>query len=89
MNTYGKTWHTDLDKNLPLGVPQLVTGITADDQNNPKLVSDRDSRFGVSRAEKQRMRADIVAPTIDAGADAWRTGEVIQVEDPTVRAHKH
>ncbi|WP_338485739.1 OBAP family protein [Pseudomonas trivialis] len=33
VHTYGKTWHTwhtDLDKRLPLGVPQLMMGFTAE-----------------------------------------------------------
>lgn len=32
VNTYGKTWHTDQDKKLPLGMPQLMMGFTADGQ---------------------------------------------------------
>src|SRR3954463_13145674 len=41
VNTYGKTWHTwhtDLDKALPLGVPQLMMGFTADGQVDPAMV---------------------------------------------------
>jgi len=33
VNTYGKTWHTwhtDRDKTLPLGIPALMMGFTAD-----------------------------------------------------------
>ena len=92
VNTYGKTWHTwhtDLNKELPLGVPQLMMGFTADGQADPKMVSERDSRFGVNSLEKKKARADIPAPKIDPGADAWNKGNVIQIEDPTGRSHLH
>lgn len=92
VNTYGKTWHTwhtDLNKDLPLGVPQLMMGFTADGQANPKMVSDRDNRFGIQSAEKKKERADIPAPKIDPGADAWSKGNVIQIEDPTGTRHSH
>jgi len=39
IHTYGKTWHTwhtDLDKDLPRGVPQLMMGFTADGQADPR-----------------------------------------------------
>jgi hypothetical protein len=88
--TYGKTWHTwhtDLDKTLPLGVPQLMMGFTADGQADPRMVADRDKRFGVSSAEHKQERADIVAPTPDPAADAWRHGKVIQISDPTGKHH--
>lgn len=43
-HTYGKTWHTwhtDLDKTLPLGVFQLMVGFTRDGQIDPGLVPER------------------------------------------------
>lgn len=92
VNTYGKTWHTwhtDQNKDLPLGVPQLMMGFTADGQANPALVQQRDSRFGVNSANTRAARADIPTPPIDPGADAWRKGKVIQIEDPTGRVHAH
>ena len=92
VHTYGKTWHTwhtDLNKDLPLGVPQLMMGFTADGQVDQKLVSERDKRFGINSAEKRKSRADIPAPTIEPGADAWRKGDVIQIEDPTGTPHSH
>jgi len=92
VHTYGKTWHTwhtDLNKDLPLGVPQLMMGFTADGQVDQKLVSERDQRFGINSAEKSKSRADIPAPAIDPGADAWRKGDVIQIEDPTGTPHSH
>ena len=92
VNTYGKTWHTwhtDLDKQLPLGVPQLMMGFTGDGQVDPALVRERDKRFGIDSAEKKRQRADIPTPQIDPGADAWSTGQVIQIQDPTGSRHAH
>ena len=82
VRTYGKTWHTwhtDLDKDLPYGVPQLMMGFTADGQAKPELVEERDRALGVSSAAKQEARADISAPPILPGADAWQGGKVMQV----------
>jgi hypothetical protein len=90
IHTYGKTfhtWHTDLDKQLPVGVPQLMMGFTADGQADPAMVQARDRRFGVDTAEKKRNRADIAAPAIDPQADAWQHGKTIQIEDPTGSPH--
>lgn len=92
VHTYGKTWHTwhtDLDKRLPLGVPQLMMGFTADGQADPRMVSQRDQRMGIDSAEKKKTRVDIVAPPIAPGADAWQQGNVIQITDPAVAPHHH
>ena len=91
VNTYGKTWHTwhtDLDKQLPLGVPQLMMGFTADGQIDPALVSQRDKRLGISSAEEKLNRADIPAPAVNPAADAWQRGNVVQLADPTGQQHK-
>ncbi|CAK8738618.1 hypothetical protein SODG_002221 [Sodalis praecaptivus] len=50
VNTYGKTWHTwhtDRNNTLPLSIPALMMGFTADGQVDPQLLADRDRRFGV------------------------------------------
>lgn len=55
VGTYGKTWHTwhtDQQKTLPLGVPQLMMGFTADGQIEPGRVAERDKRFGVDSEAK-------------------------------------
>lgn len=60
IHTYGKTWHTwhtDLNKDLPLGVPQLMMGFTADGQIEQRLVIDRDRRLGVDSTQKKKARA--------------------------------
>ena len=85
IHTYGKTWHTwhtDSGDRLPLGVPQLMMGFTADGQSDPSLVRSRDERFGIDSDAKRADRADIDVPAIDAGADAWQHGATIQITDP-------
>ena len=86
VSTYGKTWHTwhtDLHKGLPTGVPQLMMGFTADGQAEPAMISARDQRFGIDTADLKRDRAEISPPAIANGADAWQSGRVVQLEDPT------
>jgi hypothetical protein len=92
VGTYGKTWHTwhtDLQKTLPLGVPQLMMGFTADGQADEQMVSQRDGRFDVSSEENRKERADIAAPPIAPGADAWQKGVTLQLSDPTGTEHSH
>jgi hypothetical protein len=87
VGTYGKTfhtWHTDMQRELPVGVPQIMMGFTADKQIDPRLVAERDSRFGVSSEKRRAARADIETPAILPGPDAWQTGKVVQIADPTV-----
>jgi hypothetical protein len=83
IGTYGKTWHTwqvDRGDKLPLGIPQLMMGFTADGQVNPKLLSDRDKGYGVDSTDKRENRADIASPAILQGADAWQQGQAVQLE---------
>lgn len=90
VGTYGKTWHTwhtDQGKNLPLGMPQLMMGFTADGQHDPAMVAARDRRIGVDSAARRKAREDIAAPAIDPGADAWQKGKVVQIPDPTGGHH--
>jgi hypothetical protein len=86
VHTYGKTWHTwhtNHGDALPMGVPQLMMGFTADGQAYAALVAERDRRFGIDSGEKRRGREDIQAPAVDPGADAWQRGNTIQISDPT------
>lgn len=90
IGTYGKTWHTwhtDLHKQLPLGVPQLMMGFTADGQVDAAMAAARDQRFGISSLDKRQNRNDIAAPAVAAGADAWQQGKAVQIDDPTGTAH--
>jgi hypothetical protein len=86
VDTYGKTfhtWHTDLQKELPVGVPQIMMGFTAEGQMDPAILAARDERFGIRSEHKKAIRADIVAPPIAEGADGWQHGKVVQLADPT------
>lgn len=90
VGTYGKTWHTwhtDLDRELPYGVPQLMMGFTADGEADAAMVAARDERLGVDSRAKRERRADIVAPPVLPGANAWEQGQVIQLDDPTGHGH--
>jgi hypothetical protein len=93
VGTYGKTWHTwhtDADKRLPVGVPQLMMGFTADGQIDPAMVAARDERLNVDSVAKRKDRAEIPSPAIDPVADAWQRGEVVQIADPTTGGqHAH
>lgn len=92
IGTYGKTWHTwhtDVDKQLPLGVPQLMMGFTADGQADPAMIASRDQRFGMNSAETKKQREDIPAPQIDPGANGWLHGKAFQIADPTSSQHAH
>ncbi|MFS0828983.1 OBAP family protein [Pseudomonas phoenicis] len=85
-HTYGKTWHTwhtDQDKNLPVGVPQLMMGFTADGQADAAMVEQRNTRLGIDTAKTKRQRADIAIPRPDPDADGGRHGKPFQIEDPT------
>lgn len=92
VHTYGKTWHTwhtDQAKLLPLGMPQLMMGFTADGQADPSMVMQRDKRFGVDSAAEKKAREDIPTPAVHPGADAWSNGTVIQINDSTGTRHSH
>ncbi|MDB6155049.1 MAG: lipoprotein [Chthoniobacteraceae bacterium] len=87
IGTYGKTWHTwQVGDRLPLGIPQLMMGFTADGQINPKILSDRDRGYGISAEEKKRNRADIATPSIDPGANAWEKGNTLQLQAVPLKA---
>jgi hypothetical protein len=83
-STYGKTWHTwqtdQSNMTLPLGSPELMMGFTADGQINPAVVQERDRRLNISIETKKQNRADILTPSIQPGADAWQTGQTVQLQ---------
>jgi hypothetical protein len=84
ISTYGKTFHTwdthHWDSRLPLGVPSLMMAFTADGQAHAAMVEKRDKSFGISTEAKKRANADIPAPAVQPGADAWQKGDVVQVK---------
>lgn len=90
VGTYGKTWHTwhtDLHKDLPWGVPQLMMGFTADGQADPAMVAARDRRLGFDSAETRERRKSIPTPETNPNADAWQHGTVIQWKYATGLQH--
>ena len=90
IGTYGKTWHTwqvDRGDKLPLGIPQLMMGFTADGQAKANIVSERDKLYGSSDAKKA-ARADIPDVKLDPGADAWQKGAAVQLDLKTVSTAK-
>ncbi|MFH7406953.1 DUF1264 domain-containing protein [Pseudomonas syringae pv. tagetis] len=89
-HTHGKTWHTwhtDQDKTLPLGVPQLMMGFTADGQADPAMQQQRNQRLGIVKSAIKAHREDIKIPKADPGADGWQHGKTIQINDPTGHLH--
>lgn len=83
-STYGKIWHTwnveEPNMTLPLGQPALMVGFTADGQANSELVDNRDKRFNISTEAKKLKRTDIPSSPIQLGADAWQTGQIVQLQ---------
>lgn len=81
ISTYGKTihtWHTDQERNLPVGSPQLMMVYTKDGQVQPELVKKRDEQLKISTADKRKNRSDIPIPAVAGGANAWQQGTVRQ-----------
>ena len=57
VTTYGKTWHTwqvDRGDKIPLGLPKLMMGFTADGQIDPKIIEKRDTILAPIPARKSR-----------------------------------
>jgi hypothetical protein len=82
VNTYGKTWHlwqVDRGDQLPLGLPQLMMGFTADGQVDPALVAARDRELQVDTSQVRAGRADLPVRPIAAGADGWQEGPAYQI----------
>jgi hypothetical protein len=84
VNTYGKTWHTwqiDRDSTLPIGIPQLMMGFTADGQLKPEMIASRDRELKISTEDERKARADLAksAPPVQPGADSWQSGHSPQL----------
>ena len=84
VNTYGKTWHlwqVDRGDQVPLGLPKLMMGFTADDQIDPALVAARDRAQNTDTAKKKTNRADLYTQSVAESADAWQQGPAFQLSD--------
>jgi Protein of unknown function (DUF1264) len=84
VSTYGKTWHTwqiDRHSALPLGIPQLMMGFTADGQLKPEMMQSRDKELGIATAKEGQNRTDLAnsAPPVQPGADGWASGQAQQL----------
>ncbi len=82
VTTYGKTWHTwqvDRFPQFPTGIPQLMMGFVNDRQVDPRMLADRDRRFGASTEALRNERGDIAWPAVVEGANAWQSGRTVQL----------
>jgi hypothetical protein len=95
VSTYGKTihtWHTDQQRELPVGSPMIMMGFTRDGQLEQQLLDDRDQRFNILTADKKKNREDIPMPAVDPMANAWEKGHMRQfviTNKVDSAAHKH
>lgn len=95
VKTYGKTihtWHTDQERDLPVGAPMVMMGFTEDGQVNTKLVKARDERFNVQTEHIGASRNDIKSSPLIEGANAWEKGDLRQfiiTDKPDSALHKH
>ena len=92
VSTYGKTWNlwqVDRGDQVPLGLPKLMMGFTADGQVQPALVAKRDREQHLDAVKTKAQRADLPVRPVAAGADAWQHGPAFQISDalppPAVR----
>jgi hypothetical protein len=86
--TYGKTWtlwQVDRGDTLPLGLPKLMMGFTADGQAALDLVAARDRDQKIDTAKVKAARADLPTRPVAAGADAWQQGPAFQISDEWLR----
>jgi hypothetical protein len=84
VSTYGKTWHlwqVDRDDRLPLGLPKLMMGFTADGQVDPALVAARDRDQLIDANQRRAWRADFPTRPVAAGADGWQHGPAFQIDE--------
>ncbi|KJZ69476.1 hypothetical protein HIM_11138 [Hirsutella minnesotensis 3608] len=81
VDTYGKTfqtWRYDKQNSpVPLGIPELVMGYTADEQIVPDFVQSRDGLFGCNTTFIRESRQDIRPMEVLQGADSWKHGFVL------------
>lgn len=84
VNTYGKTWHlwqVDRGDAVPLGLPKLMMGYTADGQAGAPMVAERDRALRIDPARVKARRAELSPRPVAAGADAWQHGPAFQLND--------
>lgn len=92
VTTYGKTFHTwrwdERNSTLPLGIPELVMGFTADGQLYENETELRDSELGVNSTAVRTHRSTIMQPVQPlSGADSWEDGYCVQLALVNVTCH--
>ena len=88
VNTYGKTWtlwQVDRGDKVPLGLPKLMMGFTADGQADPAMVAKRDRDLKIDSTAVKARRADIAPRPIAEGADAWKKTPPFQIDDELLK----
>lgn len=88
VSTYGKTWHlwqVDRGDQLPLGLPKLMMGFTADGQVDPQMVAERDRGRNIDPAKVKATRADFPTRPVAEGADGWQKGPAFQINDDLLK----
>jgi hypothetical protein len=88
VSTYGKTWNlwqVDRGDPLPLGLPKLMMGFTADGQADPAMVAKRDRDLHVDSAQVKAKRADLPTRPVAQGADGWQHGQAFQISDDLLK----
>jgi len=88
VSTYGKTWHlwqVDRGDTLPLGLPKLMMGFTADGQADSAMIAARDRETHVTAAQLKARRAEYVTRPIAAGADGWQQRPAKQISDDLLK----
>lgn len=88
-STYGKTWtlwQTDRGDKVPLGLPKLMMGFTADGQIDAAVVAARDREQNYDSAAAKAQRADLPFRPVAPGADAWQNGGAFQIDDALLHA---
>jgi hypothetical protein len=84
VNTYGKTWHlwqVDRGDAVPLGLPKLMMGFTADGQAGAAMIAERDREQKIDTARVKARRTELSARPVSAGADAWQHTPAFQISD--------
>jgi len=81
IGTYGKTihtWQVDKNKDLPLGLPQLMMSLTKDGQVDERILKREEKETGISIDERRKRRETFHSPPVKEGADSWMKGHVYQ-----------
>ena len=73
-----------LDK-LPLGLPKLMMGFTADGQVDPAMVAARDRALNIDPARVKAQRSSLPARPVAAGADGGTAGQAFQLNDALLK----